>query len=67
MPKFKLVFKSDYDGDWYQIWRDDSCLKCFGVYDDPPEEVKIKAENFFNDVVNKQKKPTIEIIKTVEL
>ena len=64
--KIELIKTKERDGEWYKVYVDGICEKCYGFKHIPEEEAKLKAEAYFNNCVKYCCKE-VEIIKSVEI
>lgn len=65
MPKFQLIHKVDYDGEWYHIVKNDTTIKSIKVHPSLEDEALIQALDEYERILNFQVQ--ITILKETEL
>ena len=65
--KIELIRKVEPDNIWFNVWKDGSCVKCFGVHTNNEEDIKNQAEEYFDKLVNQAKGTNEEVIKSIEI
>ena len=63
--RLELRRKIEPENIWYQVFKDDYCIKSFGVFDHKEEDVRAAAEVYYDNIILHGIKS--EVLKSVEI